>query len=82
MVLDAGAVVFIWIGHGANKEERLSVGQLVHEYLSSDPRGRDLDTPLVQIQQGYEPPNFTGFFGIWDPQLWQVCVKLFLENYI
>lgn len=38
MVLDAGSAIFVWIGRGANKEERLSVAQLVHEYLLSGNR--------------------------------------------
>lgn len=92
MVLDTGSAIFIWIGVGANKEERSSVSQLVYDYLSSgkqklcyqwndktimisDPRGRDIDTPMIQIQQGYEPPNFTGFFGPWDPKIWEVGNK-------
>ena len=26
----------------------------------------------MKIKQGFEPPNFTGFFGVWDNDLWNV----------
>ncbi|KAG1662657.1 Villin-1 [Nymphon striatum] len=39
-------------------------------YLNTDPSGRDPSTPIVKIKQGFEPPNFTGFFGVWDRSLW------------
>jgi len=42
------------------------------EYIESDPTGRDPDVPIVTVKQGYEPPSFTGFFGIWDRELWSV----------
>jgi len=28
------------------------------------------------IKQGFEPPDFIGYFGIWDRDLWSVCVGL------
>jgi len=34
--------------------------------------GRSTDIPIIVVKQGYEPPNFTGFFGAWDPDLVQV----------
>lgn len=40
--------------------------------LISDPAGRDINTPIMQLKQGFEPPNFTGFFGVWDTDLWKV----------
>ena len=39
------------------------------DYLLSDPSGRSTDIPIVVLKQGFEPPNFTGFFGAWDPEL-------------
>uniref|UniRef100_A0A2C9KVB8 HP domain-containing protein n=1 Tax=Biomphalaria glabrata TaxID=6526 RepID=A0A2C9KVB8_BIOGL len=43
---------------------------LFQEYLKTDPAGRDIDTPILCIKQGFEPPSFTGFFGIWDRDIW------------
>ena len=40
------------------------------EYLKSHPAGRDLDTPILVVKQGFEPPTFTGWFHAWDPQKW------------
>jgi hypothetical protein len=30
----------------------------------------------VVVKQGFEPPNFTGFFGAWDPELFEVSLEL------
>ncbi|KAK2189393.1 hypothetical protein NP493_107g00027, partial [Ridgeia piscesae] len=40
------------------------------EYLETDPSGRDTDTPIFIVKQGYEPPDFVGYFGVWDRELW------------
>ena len=46
------------------------------EYLATDPSGRDDDVPIIVVKQGHEPPSFTGFFGGWDAELFEVmyCV--------
>ncbi|XP_075213446.1 villin like protein quail isoform X2 [Lycorma delicatula] len=71
MLLDSKTAVFLWIGSQSNKEERSQALQLAYDYLRTDPVGRDVHTPIYQIREGYEPPNFTGFFGAWNPQLWK-----------
>ena len=40
--------------------------------LTTDPSNRDDNTAIVMVKQGYEPPTFTGFFGVWDTSLWNV----------
>lgn len=40
------------------------------QYIETDPSGRDKDTPVVVVKQGYEPPTFTGWFLGWDPSHW------------
>ena len=40
--------------------------------LTTDPSNRDDNTPIMKVKQGYEPPTFTGFFGVWDTSLWNV----------
>ena len=48
---------------------------LLQDYIKTDPAGdRDPDTPITIVKQGYEPPNFTGFFGVWDRDLWSVSL--------
>jgi len=70
MLLDIGDTVFLWYGKDSNKEEREGSIMLAQKYLRSDPAGRDVDTPLLIVKQGMEPPTFTGHFGIWDRSLW------------
>ena len=79
MVLDAWHSIFVWVGVNSNKKELAMVEKGVGEYLKSDPKGRDLDIPVLKVHQGCEPPTFTGFFGVWDPNGWEVSV--FSPNY-
>ncbi|XP_067686683.1 advillin-like isoform X1 [Haliotis asinina] len=70
MLLDVWDALYLWIGSGSNKKERDSAETVALEYLSTDPAGRDKDTPIIKVKQGLEPPTFTGFFGVWDRDLW------------
>ncbi|XP_076316612.1 villin-1-like [Tachypleus tridentatus] len=70
MLLDAWNTIFIWIGNRANAEEKRRAMSVAEEYLQTDPSGRESSTPIVKVKQGLEPPNFTGFFGVWDRSLW------------
>ncbi|XP_055329268.1 villin-1-like [Paramacrobiotus metropolitanus] len=70
MLLDTGDAIFMWIGDGANAEEKKKAEEIAKDYLRTDPMGRDDSTPIMRIKQGYEPPNFSGFFGIWDNSRW------------
>ncbi|KAK2525927.1 Vil1 [Columba guinea] len=69
-LLDAWDQVFFWIGRGANESEKEATAVMAQEYLQSDPSGRDPDTPIIVVKQGYEPPTFTGWFLAWDPLIW------------
>lgn len=44
----------------------------MQEYLKTHPSGRDPETPIIVVKQGYEPPTFTGWFLAWDPFKWSV----------
>jgi len=70
MLLDAWSNVFIWNGHNSNKQEQRAAEEMAFEYLNTDPAGRSVGIPIIKIKQGFEPPNFTGFFGVWDNDLW------------
>ncbi|XP_014681029.1 PREDICTED: villin-1-like isoform X2 [Priapulus caudatus] len=70
MILDAWDNIFLWVGHNANADEKRLSTQAAIEYLETDPSSRDPDTPIVKVSQGYEPPTFTGFFGVWDRNIW------------
>uniref|UniRef100_A0A663DRR1 Villin-1 n=1 Tax=Aquila chrysaetos chrysaetos TaxID=223781 RepID=A0A663DRR1_AQUCH len=71
-LLDTWDQVFFWIGKGANESEKEAAAVMVQEYLWSHPSGRDLDTPIIVVKQGHEPPTFTGWFPAWDPLNWAV----------
>ena len=72
MLLDVGEYLFVWLGKDSNKTERTEVLVTAKEYLLSDPSGRNTDIPIIVVKQGFEPPNFTGFFGAWDATLFEV----------
>ena len=88
MVLDTYEEIFVWIGGGAHIEEKKWALLTVKEYLKTDPTGRsEGETTLLQINQGYEPPNFTAQFIGWNHDLWsqtknilQVRAEINAEN--
>ena len=45
----------------------------LQEYLKSDTHGRtEENTSILQVKQGCEPLNFTGYFLAWDNEKWSV----------
>ena len=52
MILDTFSEVFVWIGRGANEEEKKEALTTACEYIQSDPSNRDLDsTVLIQVHK-------------------------------
>uniref|UniRef100_A0AAZ3SJA2 HP domain-containing protein n=1 Tax=Oncorhynchus tshawytscha TaxID=74940 RepID=A0AAZ3SJA2_ONCTS len=72
MLLDTWEEIFLWIGRSANEYETKEACNSALEYLRTHPAGRDPDTPIISVKQGYEPLTFTGWFNAWDPQKWSV----------
>nr|XP_012632590.1 advillin isoform X3 [Microcebus murinus] len=70
MLLDTWDQVFLWIGAEANATEKERALATAQEYLHTHPSGRDTDTPILIITQGFEPPTFTGWFLAWDSHIW------------
>nr|XP_004650098.2 advillin [Jaculus jaculus] len=70
MLLDTWDQVFLWIGAEANVTEKERALVTAQEYLHTHPSGRDPNTPILIIKQGFEPPTFTGWFLAWDPHIW------------
>ncbi|KAM9229872.1 advillin [Dugong dugon] len=70
MLLDTWDQVFLWIGVEANATEKERALTTAQEYLHTHPSGRDIDTPILIIKQGFEPLTFTGWFLAWDPHIW------------
>uniref|UniRef100_A0A8K9X201 Villin-like n=1 Tax=Oncorhynchus mykiss TaxID=8022 RepID=A0A8K9X201_ONCMY len=76
MLLDTWEEIFLWIGRSANEYETKEACNSALEYLRTHPAGRDPDTPIISVKQGYEPLTFTGWFNAWDPQKWsQDCLS-------
>lgn len=70
--------IFLWVGNSANEYETKEALNSSQEYLRTHPAGRDLDTPITFVKQGYEPPTFTGWFNAWDPHKWSVSLTVSL----
>ncbi|KAL7989808.1 hypothetical protein Chor_012474 [Crotalus horridus] len=70
MLLDTWDQVFMWVGKEANEVEKKEALATAQEYLQTHPSRREVDTPILMIKQGFEPPNFTGWFLAWDPNKW------------
>ncbi|KAM6977670.1 advillin [Aplochiton taeniatus] len=70
MLLDTWEEIFLWIGISANDFEIQESLTNAVQYLQTHPAGRDPDTPIISVKQGYEPPTFTGWFNAWDPHKW------------
>lgn len=67
----------MWVGKFANKAETRQARLHALEYLRMQPSGRDQDTPVIFVKQGYEPPTFTGWFSNWEPH--KSSVRLLIE---
>jgi len=60
-IVDTEASLYVWVGLGANKEERASAFKYANDYLSKV--GRPLTTPVVRVVEGSTNPGFEGTFG-------------------
>ncbi|KAM3916275.1 villin-1 isoform 1-T3 [Leptodactylus fuscus] len=70
-LLDAWDQVFLWIGKNANETEKTNAAITAQDYLRTHPGSRDINTPIIVVKQGFEPPTFTGWFYAWDPFKWE-----------
>lgn len=69
-ILDAGDNVYVWVGEDSRAEEKTMAMDTAIEYVETDPSGRDPGTPIFMVKQGYEAPDFVGYFGVWDRDMW------------
>ena len=66
-LLDAYYELFIWIGGGANENEKKLVDETARKYLESAKDGRKPDDVTVcTVFAGKETLNFTKYFKGWD----------------
>mmetsp|Transcript_18299 Transcript_18299/g.28528 ORF Transcript_18299/g.28528 Transcript_18299/m.28528 type:complete len:824 (-) Transcript_18299:2149-4620(-) len=70
MMLDTGGNVFVWVGKGANQDEREKSMESAAKYIDASPHRKNKDKSIiVQCFSGEEPSVFTQFFPGWDPTL-------------
>jgi gelsolin len=60
-IIDAGGMLFVWIGSGANKSEKLRAMEFATEYLAS--QGRPPNVPIARVMEGKEPAEFWEVFA-------------------
>ncbi|CBY08383.1 unnamed protein product [Oikopleura dioica] len=62
MILDGGAIVYVWLGKKANANERKDGPEIARRYAAGCPGRKKLSI----IEDGKEPLAFIGFFQGWD----------------
>eukprot|EP00475_Leptophrys_vorax_P038483 TRINITY_DN67_c0_g1_i1.p1 TRINITY_DN67_c0_g1~~TRINITY_DN67_c0_g1_i1.p1 ORF type:complete len:377 (-),score=120.55 TRINITY_DN67_c0_g1_i1:100-1230(-) len=60
-IIDSEASLYVWVGLGANKDERASAFKYANDYLARS--GRPLTTPVVRVVEGSTNPGFESVFG-------------------
>ncbi|XP_053675905.1 villin-like protein quail [Anopheles nili] len=73
-LLDAGNVVYVWIGDHTLPEERTQCWDLAKQLIATHPVQRDTAMPIATVRQGEEPITFVGFFEAWDKKYYETCV--------
>ncbi|CAD5206093.1 unnamed protein product [Bursaphelenchus okinawaensis] len=70
MILDALNTIYVWIGDGANKQEREAASQTAKKYLETDKVPRHKTAQIDILNQGKENPGFKKLFASWDDKIW------------
>ncbi|KYN44281.1 Villin-1 [Trachymyrmex septentrionalis] len=68
-LLDAGSVIWIWIGKFSNPRTLQECVEDATVYLYTHPAGRNRNTTISVIKQGLEPATFIGLFDNWNHNL-------------
>jgi hypothetical protein len=68
-MLDIRTTVFVWVGSQSNDQEKSMAVDTAQRFVSEATDGRDPDTPIIRINAGAEPSNFTQYFIGWDASL-------------
>ena len=71
-LLDAGSIIYVWLGNLADAVQKQAAWVIALHLISIHPIPRNLTVPVAVIKQGYEPITFSGFFDKWDPKLFEV----------
>ncbi|XP_043287700.1 villin-1 isoform X2 [Venturia canescens] len=65
-ILDAGRVVWIWLGKNSSMKTYRECVDAGTKFLYGHPAGRDRNTEISVIKQSHEPPTFIGLFENWN----------------
>jgi gelsolin len=60
-IVDAGGMLFVWVGKGANKNEKFRAMEFATEYLAQAERPANF--PIARVMEGKEPPEFWEAFA-------------------
>lgn len=71
-VLDAGSIIYVWLGNLVDAEQKQAAWVMALHLISIHPIPRSITVPIAVVKQSYEPITFTGFFEKWDPKLFEV----------
>ena len=66
MILDTGLALYIWIGTGANEQEKIKAEETAKEYVADADTKLSKKASIVKIQSGKEPSCFTQYFAGWE----------------
>lgn len=69
MLLDTYNEIFAWIGSGSNKEEQKLAIEFAERYVHEVDDGRDVNSAILAVNEGFEPSIFTQHFVGWNPML-------------
>lgn len=71
-VLDAGSIIYVWLGNLVYSEQKQAAWIIALHLISIHPIPRNITVPIAVIKQSYEPITFIGFFDKWDAKLFEV----------
>lgn len=73
-LLDAGNIIYVWLGNLSELEQRQAAWVIAMHHLSIHSIPRDNHLPVAVIKQGFEPITFIGFFDKWDLKHFEVRI--------
>ncbi|KIH66870.1 gelsolin repeat protein [Ancylostoma duodenale] len=76
MILDALNVIYVWVGAGANQDEKKGALNTAKKYLEQGNLPRHKKTTIETIFQGQETPTFKKFFPSWDDELFKRSIRI------
>uniref|UniRef100_A0A1I7VK85 Gelsolin-like protein 1 n=1 Tax=Loa loa TaxID=7209 RepID=A0A1I7VK85_LOALO len=69
MILDTMKVIYVWVGTGANEQEKKLADEAANKYLQGDTLPRPVGAEIVKVLQGRETPEFKKIFDNWDDHI-------------